>query len=292
MKGEGKSARGWASKLMYVVAGCAAGIIGSPGTAQALVGPVPTGFDVVDNTCQTWDVNVTYTAQELSPGQIAGLEGFERYTARDHLHYSGSYPFLTIELRGFANPDDAAAKVGEINRDVFQNPQPKVGSTAVVMYGHSAACAADAGLRECVGIVLGHKQYMQYHKGEEPTMFPMGSRCFKLPPARGSCYFDVPSATRDLGTIGPKGGGTDIPLTYRCTGSPPKYQIRKDGGGSMLAVTPPVGTVALTADGKTLPVGVDVASGAHTVTLHAVFSPTSGKSGAFQAVGTVILDLQ
>lgn len=261
------------------------------GPHAAVVGPVSSGMTVRSNTCTDWDVVVTYTAKALEPDDYDGLMGFTHYTASNHLHHNLGNDYLSLTLENQFRATNSVGRVAEINQKIFGTDTPTIGQTSSAEYVHSGGCALDKGLRECVGIIVAPGSEVRYPRGTEPTVFPLSARCLKIPPAAGSCMFDAPSASRDLGAIGPKGGGTDIPLTYRCTGSPPTYQIRMDGGESTLAVTPPVGTVALTAGGKTLPIVVDGSSGAHTVTLHAVFSPESGKSGAFQAVGTVILDL-
>ncbi|WP_441254752.1 reverse transcriptase domain-containing protein [Aeromonas sp. A600620] len=290
--GQMNSNRPLASRIRATLCACiAASQIMGPNQSLAINGPVPKSFEVVSNTCNQWEVKVTYVAAPLSDADKQ-LGSYHNWTERNHAHYSKGDDHASAYLYWEFHRSDNDGKVAEINQMLFGTEQPPVGAVMARSFSHAGGCANDIGLQECVGILVGPTPYADYYPHQEVPVFPTTSTCFRVPPANGSCYFEVPSASQELGVVGAAGAATDIPLTYTCSGSPPPYRVSMVGGNSGMAVNPSVGRVALTVGGKPLPLGVDASRGAHQINLHAVFEPSSGKTGAFTAVGTIKLELQ
>lgn len=261
--------------------------------AGPVIGPMPSPLNVYENTCSHWRVGITYTATPLSDADmVLANQGYNWFSTDQHMHYVRGGTAANATLMDPFHSSSNAGMVSDINRVLFGTPTPAVGQQRTLSWTHDGGCANDIGMTECVGILIGRQQNMSWRPHQEVAVFPTSSRCFHVPPAAGSCNFDVPSKATELGVVGAEGAATDIPLTYSCSGSAPKYRVGMADGKSTMAVNPNVGSIALTVAGKTLPVGVDASSGAHQISLHAVFQPSSGKTGAFTAVGTIILDLQ
>lgn len=198
----------------------------SPDAAYAgqVVVPIPS-IQVIDNTCTTWNIIETYTATPVDENILEELRFQSAYGWKEHFH-AGGYPggggwgaYWGME----GSPSD---KLATINRSVFGVSEPPVGMTSTYRIHHGGTCAADEGLRECVGIFVSNTRNAQITR--EPTTFPMGV-CSGVPPAGVSCLFESSYSPVDLGT---GGRGTRVGTTsvsVRCS-RPVVYRVSEVPG--------------------------------------------------------------
>lgn len=186
--------------------------------------PIPS-IRVINNTCQKWSVGLTYTATRMPSSVIEPLGGFSFFTYNDHFHahgYPGGIgawnrvpPTFIFKMSG--SPQN---KLDLINYTLFKTNRPAEGRTAYITVDHSGTCAADEGLRECVGVFVSNSRSNQYT--HEPSTFPFGM-CSGVPPVGVSCSFDSSYASIDLGLggAGDRRGSSSIsvscsrPVVYR-----------------------------------------------------------------------------
>lgn len=204
---------------------CASGVAHSThATANGgmVVVPIPS-ISVDNNNCNTWQIKETYTAVPVPSSVLEQLIPNEWVSTGDHFHYEpgqgGSWR-TPYGMRG--TPSD---KLRTINAMVFGTYEPTVGMTKTITVSHRGGCAADHGMRECVGIFVAPT--MGKHWTKDPVTFPMGL-CSGIPPTGVSCQFESPDGTVSLGSggRGSRGGTTAVhvscsrPVVYRVSELP------------------------------------------------------------------------
>lgn len=193
-------------------------VAATPYPAQVVV-PIPS-VQVVSNECSVWRINKTYTATKVPGSVLSTLDLAGAFSINSHFHtnnYPGGGKWETdSELIGTAEE-----KLAQINKAVFRESEPAVGQIATYTNSHLGTCAADEGLRECVGI------FVSPRKGEftstAPLTFPFGA-CSGIPPASVSCHFASASGTVGLGA---GGRGTRVGTTTVSVGCtrPVAYRV-------------------------------------------------------------------
>lgn len=182
--------------VSFLIAGVSPPSFAGPYPEQVVV-PIPS-VQVTSNSCSYWTVIQTYTATPVPGSVLAQLEPYGAFSYVDHFHAQnfpdGGQWYTDLNLTGTASD-----KLAAINNAVFGVYEPTVGMTKTRENGHNGTCAADEGLRECVGIFVSPVQ--GDFRTKEPTTFPFGI-CSGIPPVGVSCHFDTAYGTVGLGSGG------------------------------------------------------------------------------------------
>ncbi len=184
--------------------------------------PIPS-IRVDYNLCKKWSVTVTYTATPVPSSVLDQLTPINAIGLYGHFHADGRPGGEWKTLTPVSG--SPSQKLDSINAGVFGDPRPQIGRTTTATVWHEGSCAADQGLRECVGIFVSPSYGI--HRSNEPTTFPMGL-CSGIPPTGTSCEFDSPNGSVSLGTggVGSRGGTTAVhvscsrPVVYRVSELP------------------------------------------------------------------------
>jgi len=121
--------------------------------ADAAVVPIPS-INVINNSCTTWRITQTYTATEVPDSIVNALAQWSAYSYEDHFHaqgYSGQRGRWTAFHSMSGTPTQ---KLEVINNAVFGTKSPRLGMVKTLINTHQGTCAAEEGLRECVGIFV------------------------------------------------------------------------------------------------------------------------------------------
>ncbi|TNI56704.1 hypothetical protein CF126_09675 [Aeromonas dhakensis] len=216
----------------------------SPYPEQVVI-PIPSvQVDLTD--CENWWITQTYTATAVPGSVLSQLEPMWAFSYDNHLHaqhYKGKKGRWVTDRDMYGTAEE---KLAMINKAVFGTKKPKPGRTKRFKNEHGGSCAADEGLRECVGVFVMPLIGERY--GKEPTTFPLGM-CAGMPPALVSCEFDDGFRSVDLGSggRGTRGGSTTV--SVRCT-RPVVYRVSELPGN---ADPDSLQIVSLTVQGGTLP---------------------------------------
>ncbi|HDZ8912408.1 TPA: hypothetical protein RUX44_000717 [Aeromonas hydrophila] len=180
-----------------------------------VVVPIPSVEMEKHSTCKSWSAKVIYTATLMPANIIDQLTPMGSFSTGEHFHVNqnpngGSW--LTTEYLEGTNIN----KLEKINYNIFRSENPEPGMQAFTFVSHGGSCAADEGLKECVGVFV-HPSTGN-HVSLEPTTFPFGA-CAGIPPTNVSCEFEPNATTIDLGTGGPGNRVGKGSIRVMCTGN-------------------------------------------------------------------------
>lgn len=170
-----------------------------------------TGADIYGG--EHWRGTVTYTATPVDESVLQQLDAMESFSFDQHYRvnrlYDGSHQgsFVTNLplIEGTSSDHSSIEKLRTINRRVFGQPDPQPGQTAAYPVSHDGLSAKGVGYHECVGIFVaptsGTHVAPKDINGGWRNVFPINA-CSDVPPMYGTCRFDLPALTIDLGAGG------------------------------------------------------------------------------------------
>lgn len=209
-----------------------------------VVVPVPR-LTIDQPGCYEWSASVTYVATSMPRAILDQLSDVHGFSVNDHFHVTG--PGMGEWDTNIYVGGNPANKLAKINETLFGVRKPEIGRRSINYHVfHVGECAADAGVRECVGLFV--NPLLGTHYGSEPRTFPQGM-CAGIPPSSASCKFASPSGSISLGTggRGRRVGSTNISVS--CT-QPVVYRVMELPGS---ADPDSLRIVNLTVEGRPLP---------------------------------------
>lgn len=238
---------------------------------------------ILSNTCNNWTIRQTYTATEVPDSVLIQLQGYTYFQSTTHFHVpdsadtAGGFWYANSPMAG--TPEQ---KLARINKSIFGTERPTPGRTTTFQNAHAGGCAADQGLRECVGIFVNTTPDTLYSR--EPYVFPFGV-CSGIPPVGKVCSFSSPSANVDLGSgkAGDRLG--EIKILAECSGNT-AYRIAvlssgADDGG--------LKDISVTVDGHPAPALLNGVAGINEINIGV--RATAGAVGKLRATRTLRIDI-